>query len=102
MLDHIAKGDFAEAKTDKELYEKFVDILKNEGHLNGETLSTFKLALSMRSAVPRIEAHYQYYATGVEPSLSDSQEGCESWILRKSPTPIHRKRPSRSVARPFL
>ncbi|KAK3934380.1 UDP-glucose:glycoprotein glucosyltransferase [Diplogelasinospora grovesii] len=81
LLDRIAKGHFAEAKTDKELYEKFLDILQHDGHMNAETLSTFKLALSMRSAAPRIEAHYQYYITAVEPSLGHSQDGCKQWFL---------------------
>jgi UDP-glucose:glycoprotein glucosyltransferase len=36
----------------------------------------------MRSAAPRIEAHYQYYITGVEPKLDTTgQEGCEAWVM---------------------
>lgn len=55
-------------------------MLKNDGHMPGsETLSTFNLALSLRSAAPRIEAHYQYYATAMEPLVTDSQ--CENWVL---------------------
>ncbi|KAK5653515.1 hypothetical protein OQA88_8774 [Cercophora sp. LCS_1] len=81
LLDRIAKGDLAEAKTDKALYEKFLDILQTDGHMNAEGLSTFKLSLSLRSAAPRIEAHYQYYATAVEPTLSEAQEGCSQWFL---------------------
>jgi UDP-glucose:glycoprotein glucosyltransferase len=49
--------------------------------MDGEALSTFKLALSMRTAAPRVEAHYQYYTTGVEPSLSGDQDGCGQWLL---------------------
>jgi UDP-glucose:glycoprotein glucosyltransferase len=49
--------------------------------MDGEGLSTFKLGLSMRTAAPRVEAHYQYYATAVEPSLSGDQEGCGQWFL---------------------
>jgi UDP-glucose:glycoprotein glucosyltransferase len=49
--------------------------------MDAETLSTFKLALSMRTAAPRVEAHYQYYATAVEPSLSTSQDDCGQWFL---------------------
>lgn len=49
--------------------------------MNAEALSTFKLALSMRSAAPRVEAHYQYYTTAVEPSLVSDQDGCGQWIL---------------------
>jgi UDP-glucose:glycoprotein glucosyltransferase len=49
--------------------------------MSGEALSTFKLALSMRTAAPRVEAHYQYYTTAVESSLSGNQDGCEQWFL---------------------
>ncbi|KAK4222143.1 UDP-glucose:glycoprotein glucosyltransferase-domain-containing protein [Podospora fimiseda] len=81
LLDRIAKGDFADAKTDKTLYEKFVKVLRDDGHMDAEALSTFKLALSMRTAAPRIEAHYQYYSTAVESSLVEDQEGCAQWFL---------------------
>ncbi|KAK3301548.1 glycosyltransferase family 24 protein [Chaetomium fimeti] len=81
LLDRIAKGHFVEAKTDKALYEKFVQVLRDDGHVDGEALSTFKLALSMRTAAPRVEAHYQYYTTAVEPSLSGDQVGCGQWFF---------------------
>lgn len=82
LLDRIGQGSFAHAKTDRELYEKFLEVLKEDELItNPEALSTFKLALSLRSAVPRIEAHYQYYSTAVEPSLPEDQEGCQQWYL---------------------
>ncbi|KAK4136151.1 glycosyltransferase family 24 protein [Trichocladium antarcticum] len=81
LLGRVANGYFAEAKTDKTLYEKFVEVLRGDGHMSAEALSTFKLALSMRTASPRIEAHYQYYTTAVESSLSGNQDGCELWFL---------------------
>ncbi|KAI1483752.1 glycosyltransferase family 24 protein [Daldinia eschscholtzii] len=82
LLDRIADGAFADAKTDKELYEKFLQILKQDGHMeSAEALSTFKLALSMRSAAPRIEAHYQYYDTAVAPSLEKAKTDCAEWVL---------------------
>ncbi|KAL2194523.1 glycosyltransferase family 24 protein [Corynascus similis CBS 632.67] len=81
LLDRIAKGHFLEATTDKALYEKFVEVLRADGHMDGEALSTFKLGLSMRTAAPRVEAHYQYYSTAVEPSLPDNQDNCEQWFL---------------------
>jgi len=49
---------------------------------NPETLSTYQFALSMRSAAPRIEAHYQYYHTAVEPSLIEEDDiSCPVWVL---------------------
>lgn len=81
LLDRIAGGYFNEAKTDKEVYDRFLHILNDDGHITApEALSTFKLALSLRTAAPRIEAHYQYYRTAVEPKLgSDAPDGCEVW-----------------------
>ncbi|CAN8104810.1 unnamed protein product [Discula destructiva] len=82
LLDRIADGYFAQAKTDKELYGTFVDLLQKDGLIpSAESLSIFKLALSTRSAAPRVEAHYQYYQTGVEPSLKGDQQGCDTWVL---------------------
>ncbi|KAI2635587.1 glycosyltransferase family 24 protein [Hypomontagnella submonticulosa] len=82
LLDRIADGTFANAKTDKELYEKFLEVLRQDGHMESpEALSTFKLALSMRSAAPRIEAHYQYYDTAVAPSLGKAKDNCPEWVL---------------------
>nr|5NV4_A Chain A, UDP-glucose-glycoprotein glucosyltransferase-like protein [Thermochaetoides thermophila DSM 1495] len=81
LLDRIAKGHFAEATTDKALYEKFLEVLRDDGHMDPEALSAFKLALSLRTATPRVEAHYQYYTATVEPSLSGTQEGCDQWFL---------------------
>jgi UDP-glucose:glycoprotein glucosyltransferase len=65
------------------LYEKFIQVLKDDGHLaDPETLSTYRFALSMHSLAPRIEAHYQYYHTAVEPSLKGEQDtSCPVWVL---------------------
>ncbi|KAH6652055.1 UDP-glucose:glycoprotein glucosyltransferase [Truncatella angustata] len=81
LLDRIASGHFTDTTTDKGLYDRFLDLLQQDGHISGpEALSTFKLALSMRSAAPRIEAHYQYYDTAVEPVVSPKDD-CADWIL---------------------
>lgn len=46
-----------------------------------ESLSTYQFALSMRSSAPRIEAHYQYYHTAVEPALNAEQDStCPIWV----------------------
>ncbi|KAK4124122.1 glycosyltransferase family 24 protein [Parathielavia appendiculata] len=81
LLDRIANGHFLEARTDQALYGRFLEVLRDDGHMDGEALSTFKLGLSMRTAAPRVEAHYQYYSTAVEPSLSGDQDGCGHWFL---------------------
>jgi UDP-glucose:glycoprotein glucosyltransferase len=58
-------------------------VLKDDGHMSDpETLSVYQFALSMRSSAPRIEAHYQYYHTAVEPSLKVEQDTtCPEWVL---------------------
>ncbi|KAI9052369.1 hypothetical protein LZ554_003719 [Drepanopeziza brunnea f. sp. 'monogermtubi'] len=83
LLDRIADGYFTKTSTDKELFEKFVQVLKDDGHmLQPETLSSWQFALSMRASAPRIEAHYQYYHTAAEPSLKGEQDtSCSVWVL---------------------
>ncbi|RFU33473.1 hypothetical protein B7463_g2887, partial [Scytalidium lignicola] len=83
LLDRVADGDFAKAKTEEELYTEFIKVLKDDGHIpDAESLSLYQLALSVRSAAPRIEAHYQYYHTAVEPSLTAEQDdSCPVWVL---------------------
>ncbi|WEW60518.1 killer toxin resistant protein [Emydomyces testavorans] len=81
LLDRIADGVFAESRTEKDLYNQFLGVLQDEGHFNDpDTLSSFKLAMSLRSTAPRIQAHYQYYNTSVEPSLMVAQDAvCQVW-----------------------
>lgn len=57
-------------------------MLQEDGHLSrAEDLSSFDLALSIHSAAPRIEAHFQYYETAVLPTLNLGDEvDCESWV----------------------
>ncbi|KAF5027168.1 hypothetical protein F66182_741 [Fusarium sp. NRRL 66182] len=83
LLDKIASGQFASASSDAELYERFLEVLQQENHITTpDALSTFKLALSLRTAAPRIEAHYQYYTTAVDPEVKvDDKDNCPSWAL---------------------
>ncbi|KAI8670713.1 hypothetical protein NCS57_00544100 [Fusarium keratoplasticum] len=83
LLDKIASGHFASASSDAELYDQFLEVLQQDGHIaSPDALSTFKLALSLRSAAPRIEAHYQYYSTAVDPTTKeDVDDKCQSWAL---------------------
>ncbi|KJZ76205.1 hypothetical protein HIM_04287 [Hirsutella minnesotensis 3608] len=80
LLDRLASGYFDPASSDADLYGKFVEVLEKDGHVSSpEALSTFNLALSLRSAAPRIEAHYQYYDTAVKPLIAASE--CQTWVL---------------------
>jgi UDP-glucose:glycoprotein glucosyltransferase len=86
LLDRIAGGHFQSANSDAELYDRFLEVLQQDGHITKpEALSTFKLALSLRAAAPRIEAHYQYYTTAVDSvSKGDTNEDCSTWALLDS------------------
>jgi UDP-glucose:glycoprotein glucosyltransferase len=49
--------------------------------LSNEDLSLFDYALSIHSAAPRVEAHYQYYNTSIVPSIPhNAADECESWV----------------------
>lgn len=82
MLTQIADGTFAELTTPQSLYDKFLETLVQDGHLMGEeSLSSFKFALSIHQAAPRIEAHYQYYNSTVQPLMMVAQDAaCPVWV----------------------
>ncbi|KAI9702623.1 MAG: hypothetical protein M1820_006129 [Bogoriella megaspora] len=82
ILDRIADGYFDADETDEELYQSFSKLVQDEGYLaDPESFSSFELALSVHAAAPRIEAHYQFYDTSVEPSLGNSSESkCSTWV----------------------
>lgn len=82
LLDRIAQGTFEGASSEKELYHQFLRVLRDDGHLaDAESLDSFKLALSIRSAAPRIQAHYQYYNSSVQSTLAAAQDAaCPVWV----------------------
>ena len=82
LLDRIAEGHFADYSTEHDLYKAFLQLLHEDGHITDpDALSSFQFALSIHSAAPRIEAHYQYYNTSVEPSLMVAQDAaCPVWV----------------------
>ncbi|CAK7268420.1 killer toxin resistant protein [Sporothrix epigloea] len=86
ILDRIAEGYFADASSDRDLYERFLLLLEQGDYISSqEALSTFRLALSLRSAAPRVEAHFQYYKTAVNGSRfgygDQAETECDQWIL---------------------
>ncbi|PKX98146.1 putative UDP-glucose:glycoprotein glucosyltransferase [Aspergillus novofumigatus IBT 16806] len=82
LLDRIAEGTFDDATTEKQLYDRFLQVVYDDGHLSTpELLSSFKLSLAIRSAAPRITAHYQFYNTSVQHSLMAAQDAaCPVWV----------------------
>ena len=83
ILDRIADGYFDDAKTDEQLYKTFLQLLREDGLLSKpEALSSFQFGLSIHNSAPRIEAHYQYYGTAIEPLLKSTGEAeCDTWLL---------------------
>lgn len=80
ILDRIADGYFDDASSDEQLYTTFLTLLKEDGLLSKpEALSSFQFGLSIHNSAPRIEAHYQYYNTAIEPFLK-SEAHCETWL----------------------
>ena len=78
LLDQVASGAFDSAESDQDLYNRFLGVLDEDGHLSTpEALSLFKWGLSMRIAAPRIEAHYQYYETGLDAAADIP---CDTWV----------------------
>ncbi|KAL2404705.1 UDP-glucose:glycoprotein glucosyltransferase [Exophiala dermatitidis] len=82
LLDRIAEGVFAELQTEQELYNKFIDVLQHDGHISSpESLSSFKFALALHAAAPRVEAHFQYYNSSVQPHFMAAQDAvCPVWV----------------------
>ncbi|KAF4121615.1 hypothetical protein GMORB2_2023 [Geosmithia morbida] len=81
MLDRISMGIFSSAVTEAQMYTSFISVLHADRHITDhEALSTFNWALSLRTASPRIEAHYQYYESSVEPIAGDVED-CLNWVL---------------------
>ncbi|KAJ5094498.1 hypothetical protein N7456_010359 [Penicillium angulare] len=82
LLDRIADGAFEDATTEKELYDRFLQVVSEDGHLRtAEALSSFKLSLAVRSSTPRIQAHYQFYNSSVQHSLMAAQDAaCPVWV----------------------
>ena len=82
ILDRIAEGRFVDCISDQDLYSTFLQVLQDDGHITDEeALSSFQFALSIHSAAPRIEAHYHYYDTSVEPTLMIAQDAaCPVWV----------------------
>jgi len=80
ILNRIADGYFDDASSDEQLYTTFLRLLKEDQLLSKpEALSSFQFGLSIHNSAPRIQAHYQYYTTAVEPFLQSSVQ-CETWL----------------------
>lgn len=66
LLDKIASGAFVGTSSDQELYNRFLKTLEDDKIFKDPSaLSSWKLALSVHEAAPRIEAQYQFWNSTV-------------------------------------
>ena len=80
FLDSLSKPELAKYDTEKEYYERVLQLLHNEFLTDPVTLGSFELGLSLHTAAPKIEAYYQFYNTSVVTSLGKYDESCTSWV----------------------
>jgi UDP-glucose:glycoprotein glucosyltransferase len=81
-LDSLSNPELGKISTEKEYYEKALEILRAEFLTDPVTLGSFELGLSLHTAAPKIEAYYQFYNTSIVPSLSGKyKEECETWVF---------------------
>lgn len=67
LLDTIASGRFSSADSDEQLYTQFIQALQDDGHITDfAAISSFKFALAVHEAAPRVEAHYQFWRSTSE------------------------------------
>ena len=64
-------------------YDNIFDIITSKQFLSDPTAkSVFELSLSLNTAAPTIQAHYQYYETAVLPTRADNDTfnpNCKVW-----------------------
>ncbi|RPA73028.1 hypothetical protein BJ508DRAFT_216551 [Ascobolus immersus RN42] len=86
LLDRIAAQDFVGYKTEKQLYDRFIEVAHSVGTLlKPEDLASFNFALSIHASAPRVEAQYQYYEQTLVPMMGRMfRPECPVWLLWSS------------------
>lgn len=67
----------------KDLYEKSMDLIQDQGLVSRQALSTLKLSLAMHITAPWIQAHYHLYNSTIVPdrsSRSGFNPDCGVWV----------------------
>lgn len=81
LLDSLSQPELGTYATEKEYYERVLQLLGDEFLSDPVTLGSFELGLSLHTAAPKIEAYYQFYNTSVVPSLGGKyHNSCETWV----------------------
>ncbi|KAF9398057.1 hypothetical protein BGX21_008225 [Mortierella sp. AD011] len=84
LLRQLTDSSFLENITSqKDLYDKSLEIIQNQGFIPSEALSTLKWSLAMHTTAPWIEAHYHLYNSTIVPdrtSKSGFNPDCGVWV----------------------
>ncbi|KAG0378074.1 hypothetical protein BGX24_004801 [Mortierella sp. AD032] len=84
LMRQLTDKDFLDnIKSQKDLYQKSLDIIQTHGHVQPNALSTLKFSLSMHTSAPWIQAHYHLYNSTIAPDRilkSDFDNECGVWV----------------------
>ncbi|KAG0277722.1 hypothetical protein BGZ95_005473 [Linnemannia exigua] len=84
LMRQLTDKDFLDSiKSQKDLYQKSLNIIQTHGHVQPNALSTLKFSLSMHTSAPWIQAHYHLYNSTIAPdriSKSDFDNECGVWV----------------------
>ncbi|KAF9547413.1 hypothetical protein EC957_008422 [Mortierella hygrophila] len=70
-------------KSQKDLYQKSLDIIQTQGHVQPNGLSILKWSLAMHTSAPWIQAHYHLYNSTIAPDRilkSNFDDNCGVWV----------------------
>ncbi|KAG0367018.1 UDP-glucose:glycoprotein glucosyltransferase 2, partial [Gamsiella multidivaricata] len=84
LMRQLTESEFLEsAKSQQDLYEKSLQIIQSQGHVQPQALSTLKWSLAMHTTAPWIQAHYHLYNSTIVPDRTSKQgfnPDCGAWI----------------------
>ncbi|KAG0312541.1 hypothetical protein BGZ97_011100, partial [Linnemannia gamsii] len=84
LMRQLTDKDFLDGiKSQKDLYQKSLDIIQTQGHIPTNALSTLKWSLAMHTSAPWIQAHYHLYNSTIAPdriSKANFDDACGVWI----------------------
>ncbi|KAF9361740.1 hypothetical protein BGX26_012461 [Mortierella sp. AD094] len=84
LLRQLTETSFLESITSqKDLYDKSLEIIQSQGFIPSQALSTLKWSLAMHTTAPWIEAHYHLYNSTIVPdrtSKSGFNPDCGVWV----------------------
>ncbi|KAF9927498.1 hypothetical protein FBU30_003215 [Linnemannia zychae] len=84
LMRQLTGKDFLDSiASQKDLYQKSLDVIQEEGHVLPNALSTLKWSLAMHTSAPWIQAHYHLYNSTIVPdriAKSNFDNTCGVWV----------------------